>query len=49
TIPNNTVIHLFHTGWKEGLEWEKARNYFENAWTNALKGLQEKIKNKILP
>ena len=49
TTPNKTVVHLFHTGWREGLEWEKARNYFEKAWTNALKGLQEKIINKILP
>lgn len=48
SVPNKTIIHLFHTGWREGLEWEGARNYFENAWSNALKGLQEKIKMKKL-
>lgn len=47
--PNKTLIHLFHTGWSKDAEWQKARNYFENAWSNALQGLKEKIKNKALP
>lgn len=42
--PNKIIIHLFHTGWREGSEWEDARNYFVKAWTNALKVLKEKIK-----
>jgi len=47
--PNKTIIHLFHTGWKKDSEWQEARNYFENAWSKALKGLKEKIKNNTLP
>lgn len=47
--PNKTIIHLFHTGWKDDPSWKKARNYFENAWLNALRSLKEKIKQKDLP
>jgi uncharacterized protein YndB with AHSA1/START domain len=47
--PDKTLIHLFHTGWKKGEKWQKARNYFENAWSKALQGLKKKIKNKALP
>ncbi|MFX1278372.1 MAG: SRPBCC domain-containing protein [Promethearchaeota archaeon] len=47
--PKKTTINLFHTGWRKNPEWQEARNYFEKAWTNALKKLQEKIKNKTLP
>jgi len=47
--PDKTLIHLFHTGWRKDAEWQKARNYFENAWSNALQGLKDKIKNKALP
>jgi uncharacterized protein YndB with AHSA1/START domain len=46
--PKKTTIYLFHTGWRKDPKWQKAREYFEKAWTNALKGLQEKIKNKSL-
>jgi uncharacterized protein YndB with AHSA1/START domain len=46
--PNKSNIHLFHIGWKNDSEWQKARNYFENAWSKALQVLKEKIKNKIL-
>lgn len=46
--PNKTVIFLFHTGWRNNLEWQKARLYFENAWSKALQVLKEKIKNKEL-
>ncbi len=45
---NKTIIHLFHTGWRKGPEWQKARNYFENAWSKALQGLKDKIKNKTI-
>ncbi len=44
-----TNIHLFHTGWRNDSEWEKARNYFEKAWSKAFQGLKNKIKNKELP
>ena len=46
---NKTIIHLFHTGWKYESEWQKARNYFENAWSKALLILKEKIVDKKLP
>ena len=46
--PNKTNIILFHTGWRKENEWQKARNYFENAWSKALQGLKEKINNKVL-
>lgn len=45
---NKTNIILFHTGWRKDIEWQKARNYFKNAWSKALQGLKEKIKNKVL-
>ncbi|MFX1324168.1 MAG: SRPBCC domain-containing protein [Promethearchaeota archaeon] len=47
--PNKTNIYLFHTGWRKDPEWQNARTYFEDAWSNALKGLKEKVNNKILP
>ncbi len=47
--PNKTMIYLFHTGWRKDAEWQKARNYFENAWLKAIQGLKDKIKNKELP
>ena len=47
--PSKTIIHLFHTGWRKDPDWQKARDYFENAWLKALQGLKEKILHKILP
>ena len=47
--PDKTTIHLFHTGWRDDPSWEEARNYFENAWLNALQGLKERIMRKELP
>ena len=46
---NKTVIHLFHTGWRNDSEWQKARNYFDKAWAIALQTLKEKLKSKVLP
>ena len=43
-----TIIHLFHTGWRKDTDWQKARQYFQKAWSKALKGLKEKIQNKEL-
>ncbi|MHA2401124.1 MAG: SRPBCC family protein [Promethearchaeota archaeon] len=42
-MPNRTIIHLFHTGWRKNSEWQNARDYFEKAWSNALIGLQERL------
>ncbi|UCC20416.1 MAG: SRPBCC domain-containing protein [Promethearchaeota archaeon] len=46
--PNMTIIHLFHTGWRNDTDWQKARDYFENAWSKALRNLKEKLENKLL-
>ncbi|MFW9999441.1 MAG: SRPBCC domain-containing protein [Candidatus Hodarchaeota archaeon] len=46
---NKTFIYLFHTGWRNGSEWNKARNYFQNAWSKALWILKKKIADKQLP
>lgn len=46
---NKTIISLFHTGWRKDVEWVEARNYFENAWINALQELKDKITQKTLP
>ena len=48
-IPNKTIIHLFHTGWRKDPEWQEARNWFERSWESAFKVLRDKIKNKTLP
>ena len=44
-VPHKTNIHLFHTGWRSDQNWQQARDYFENAWTNALNQLKENLKN----
>ena len=46
---NKTTIHLFHTGWRKEEEWQRAHNFFENAWVKALQELKEKVKNHLLP
>jgi uncharacterized protein YndB with AHSA1/START domain len=38
-----TEVHLLHTGWRDSLEWEEARQWFDNAWTNALEELQKYV------
>ena len=45
---NVSIVHLFHTGWRQGEEWEKARLFFVNAWTNVLQSLEEMIEKKEL-
>ena len=44
-----TNIYFFHTGWRRNSEWQKARNYFQNAWSKAIYVLKEKIADKTLP
>jgi len=38
-----TEVHLVHTGWGHGADWDKAREFFEHAWTGAFGALAEKI------
>jgi uncharacterized protein YndB with AHSA1/START domain len=43
---NKTKLILHQTGWGEGKEWDKAYEYFDNAWKNVvLKRLQERFDN----
>lgn len=43
---NKTKLILHQTGWGEGEEWDKAYEYFDNAWKNvALKRLQDRFDN----
>ena len=46
---NKTIINLFHTGLRKDPDWQKARDYFDKAWSMALKTLKNKINNKELP
>jgi uncharacterized protein YndB with AHSA1/START domain len=34
-----TDVRLVHTGWPEGVEWDKTFSYFDNAWGYVLKAL----------
>lgn len=38
-----TRVTVIHTGWREGKQWESARQYFVRAWTEALEKLQELV------
>ena len=44
--PKKTTVFLFHSGWRDDPEWQKARDYFEKAWTGALTNLKEKLSTK---
>jgi hypothetical protein len=41
--PKKSQVYLFHSGWRDGSDWQEARNYFEKAWKGALTGLKEKL------
>lgn len=43
---NMVEVDLIHTGWGSSPEWEKARLYFENAWSQVFKMLKSYLKNK---
>ena len=43
-----TEIHLLHTGWRDSPTWEKARRWFENAWSNALSQLRNYVEESKL-
>ena len=40
---NQTTIHFFQTGWRKDKEWQKAREYFEEAWLKAFQTLKANI------
>jgi len=44
--PKKTTLFLFHSGWRDDPEWQKARDYFKNAWSDALTNLKEKLSSK---
>ncbi len=36
-------VHLLHSGWRSGADWEEARLWQERAWAGALKELQRVV------
>jgi uncharacterized protein YndB with AHSA1/START domain len=36
-----TKVVLVHTGWRQGQDWESARQYFIQAWTGAFQQLEQ--------
>ena len=36
-----TEVHLLHTGWRDSVDWEEARQWFDNVWEKALSKLQK--------
>ena len=43
TGPKTTEVSLYHGGWGEGAEWDRAYAYFETAWTNVLVSLEQRF------
>jgi len=46
--PKKTTLFLFHSGWRDDPDWQKARDYFEKAWSGALTNLKEKLSSKSM-
>lgn len=44
---NNTIVYLFHTGWRKSSEWEEARNFFDKAWKKAFADLKQKLSEGV--
>jgi len=44
---DNTIIHLFHTGWRTTPQWQKARDFFDKAWKKAFLELKQKIEEGV--
>ncbi len=42
-----TEVHLIHTGWGDSPEWQKAKSYFDTAWSIAFKNLEGLFANNI--
>ena len=40
---SGTEVHLVHSGWGSGEEWERARSWFDNAWRIAFGALQSLV------
>lgn len=38
-----TEVRLIHSGWGDSAEWQKARSYFDTAWSIAFKNLKGKF------
>ncbi len=38
-----TEVHLLHSGWRQGDNWEEARMYFVKAWAKAFKDLKQLV------
>ena len=38
-----TEVSLYHAGWGEGGEWDKAYDYFNRAWGNVLANLEKRF------
>ena len=36
-------VHIVHSGWGSGEQWQQAREYFDRAWGMVLKSLASKI------
>jgi uncharacterized protein YndB with AHSA1/START domain len=45
--PAGTRVHLVHSGWRSGVEWEQARVWQEKAWAGALKELERLTAQQI--
>ena len=43
TGEKTTEVTLYHGGWGDGPEWDRAFAYFEKAWTNVLGSLEERF------
>lgn len=38
-----TKVHLVHSGWAGGDEWEQARLWFDNVWRLAFEALERRV------
>lgn len=43
---NTTEVYLVHTGWRSDENWDKAREWFERVWENALAGLKGEVEKR---
>ena len=41
-----TEVRLIHSGWGDSAEWQKARSYFETAWSIAFENLKSNFQSK---
>jgi uncharacterized protein YndB with AHSA1/START domain len=39
----STEVSLYHGGWGEGAEWDRAFTYFEKAWQSVLQSLEQRF------